>query len=56
LRTIVIGNEKGGAGKSTVAVHLAVALAHEGAKVAVLDLDLRQRSLDHFFASRARWI
>ena len=56
MRTIVIGNEKGGAGKSTIAVHLAVALAHEGAAVAVLDLDTRQRSLDHFFASRARWI
>ena len=56
MRTIVIGNEKGGAGKSTVAVHLSVALAHEGALVGVLDLDTRQRSLDHFFASRARWI
>lgn len=56
MRTIVIGNEKGGAGKSTVAVHLAVAMAHEGAKVAVLDLDRRQCSLDHFFASRARWV
>ena len=56
MRTIVIGNEKGGAGKSTVAVHLAVALAHDGARVAVLDLDVRQRSLDHFFASRERWI
>jgi chromosome partitioning protein len=56
MRVIVIGNEKGGAGKSTVAVHLAVALAHEGASVAVLDLDLRQRTMDHFFASRAKWI
>jgi chromosome partitioning protein len=56
VRVIVVGNEKGGAGKSTIAVHLAVALAHEGAAVAVLDLDRRQRSLDHFFASRAAWI
>jgi len=56
LRIIVVGNEKGGAGKSTVAVHLAVALAHDGASIAVMDLDRRQRSLDHFFASRARWI
>ncbi|MGA2954040.1 MAG: division plane positioning ATPase MipZ, partial [Caulobacteraceae bacterium] len=39
---IVVGNEKGGAGKSTVATHLAVALMHEGARVAVLDLDVRQ--------------
>jgi chromosome partitioning protein len=56
MRTIVVGNEKGGAGKSTIAVHLAVALAHEGAKVAVLDLDQRQQSTGHFFASRTRWI
>ena len=56
MRTIVVGNEKGGAGKSTIAVHLCVALAHEGANVAVLDLDQRQQSTGHFFASRARWI
>ena len=56
MRTIVVGNEKGGAGKSTIAVHLAVALAHEEAKVAVLDLDQRQQSTAHFFANRARWI
>jgi len=55
MRVIVVGNEKGGAGKSTIAVHLAVALLHEGARVAVLDLDLRQQSSAHFFASRARW-
>lgn len=54
-RIIVIGNEKGGAGKSTVAVHLAAALLHEGARVAVIDLDLRQQSMGHFFANRATW-
>ena len=56
MRVVVLGNEKGGAGKSTVAVHLSVALAHEGARVAVLDLDARQQSMAHFFANRARWI
>lgn len=56
MRIIVVGNEKGGAGKSTIAVHLATALAHDAAKVAVLDLDQRQRSMAHFFANRARWI
>ena len=56
MRVIVVGNEKGGAGKSTVAVHLAVALCHEGARVSVLDLDQRQQSLGHFFANRARWM
>ena len=54
-RVIVIGNEKGGAGKSTVAVHLATALMHEGARVAVVDLDLRQQSFGHFFANRRAW-
>jgi chromosome partitioning protein len=54
-RIIVVGNEKGGAGKSTVAVHLAVALLHEGARVAVIDLDIRQQSTGHFFANRVAW-
>ncbi len=54
-RIIVLGNEKGGAGKSTVAVHLATALLHEGARVLVLDLDIRQQSTAHFFANRAAW-
>jgi chromosome partitioning protein len=53
---IVIGNEKGGAGKSTIAIHTAVALLHGGAKVAVLDLDLRQQTMGHFFANRAAWL
>ncbi|MGH7024976.1 MAG: division plane positioning ATPase MipZ [Caulobacteraceae bacterium] len=52
---IVIGNEKGGAGKSTVATHLASALMHEGASVAVLDLDVRQRSTERFFVNRRAW-
>ncbi|MGH6957276.1 MAG: division plane positioning ATPase MipZ [Caulobacteraceae bacterium] len=56
MRVIVVGNEKGGAGKSTIAVHLAVALAHDHARVGVLDLDGRQQSMAHFFANRARWI
>jgi len=53
---IVVGHEKGGAGKSTIAIHIAVALLHAGAKVAVLDLDLRQQTLGHFFGNRARWL
>ena len=53
---IVVGNEKGGAGKSTIAIHTAVALLHAGAKVAVLDLDLRQQTMGHFFANRAQWL
>jgi chromosome partitioning protein len=53
---IVIGNEKGGAGKSTVAMHLSVALLRMGMKVGVLDLDVRQRSLSRYLENRGRWI
>ncbi len=54
-RVIVVGNEKGGAGKSTIAVHVITALLHEGARVAALDLDVRQQSTGHFFANRRAW-
>ena len=53
---IVVGNEKGGAGKSTIAIHTATALLHGGAKVAVLDLDLRQQTMGHFLANRRAWL
>ncbi len=55
-RVVVVGNEKGGAGKSTIAIHLTTALAWQDAKVAVIDLDLRQQSLGHFLASRRAWL
>lgn len=54
--TIVVGNEKGGAGKSTVTMHLSIALLRMGMKVGVLDLDVRQRSLSRYLENRARWI
>ena len=53
---IVVGNEKGGAGKSTIAIHTAAALMHAEAKVAVMDLDLRQQTMGHFFANRRAWL
>ena len=52
---IVLGNEKGGAGKSTVAMHLVCALLHGGAEVAAFDLDLRQQSVARFFSTRRAW-
>ncbi len=48
----MFANEKGGTGKSTTAVHIAVALAYRGAKVACIDLDPRQRTLARYFENR----
>jgi chromosome partitioning protein len=50
---VVLGNEKGGSGKSTTAMHLIVALLREGYRVGSLDLDARQGSLSRFIANRA---
>lgn len=49
---IVVGNEKGGAGKSTVSMHVATALARMGHKVGALDLDLRQRTFARYMENR----
>ena len=49
---LVFANEKGGTGKSTTAVHSAVALAAQGRKVAALDLDTRQRTLGRYLDNR----
>jgi cellulose biosynthesis protein BcsQ len=40
---VVLGNEKGGTGKSTTAMHVAVALLQAGQRVASIDLDSRRR-------------
>lgn len=53
---IVVGNEKGGAGKSTVSMHVATALARLGHRVGVLDLDLRQQSLARYMANRRAFL
>ncbi|MDF2141062.1 division plane positioning ATPase MipZ [Paenirhodobacter sp. CAU 1674] len=49
---IVVGNEKGGSGKSTTCMHVATALARMGKKVGALDLDLRQRSFGRYVENR----
>jgi chromosome partitioning protein len=49
---IVLGNEKGGSGKSTTAMHLFVALARAGHAVGAMDLDLRQQSFFRYLENR----
>lgn len=51
-RIITVANEKGGVGKSTLAFHLAVALADCGHKVLAVDLDRRQQSLSRALVAR----
>jgi chromosome partitioning protein len=52
---IVLGNEKGGSGKSTTAMHVAVALMQAGQRVATIDLDSRQKSFTHYVENRRAW-
>ena len=53
---IIFANEKGGTGKSTTAVHSAVALEAAGRRVAALDMDTRQRTLGRYLDNRAETI
>jgi chromosome partitioning protein len=49
---IVLGNEKGGSGKSTSAMHLVVGLMRDGYRVGAIDLDARQGTLSGYLAAR----
>jgi chromosome partitioning protein len=53
---IVLGNEKGGSGKSTTAMHVAVALIILGQRVATVDLDSRQKSFTRYIDNRRGWV
>ena len=53
---IVFGNEKGGTGKTTTAMHVAIALLRLGKTVAALDLDNRQRTFSRYIENRAGFI
>jgi len=55
VRVITVANEKGGSGKSTVAIHLAVALLRAGQSVGTIDLDGRQRTFTRYIANRIEW-
>jgi chromosome partitioning protein len=52
---VVLGNERGGSGKSTIAMHIAVALMKAGQRVATIDLDCRQQSLTRYVDNRRSW-
>ncbi len=52
---LVIGNEKGGSGKSTTAMHIVVSLLGDGAKVATIDLDARQGTFTRYIENRAAY-
>jgi len=54
-RVIVVGNNKGGSGKSTIAMHVAIALIKAGQRVATIDLDNKQKSLTHYIDNRRDW-
>lgn len=53
---IVVGNEKGGSGKSTTCMHVATALARMGHRVGALDLDLRQRTFGRYIENRRAYL
>jgi chromosome partitioning protein len=55
VRVIVVGNEKGGSGKSTVAMHIAIALTKSGQAAATIDLDTRQKSFTRYVDNRRAW-
>jgi chromosome partitioning protein len=52
---IVVGNEKGGSGKSTTAFHLAIYLSYQGYRVATIDADSRQQTFTHYVRNRRSW-
>ena len=55
LHVVVIGNQKGGSGKSTFAMHIIVALLKVGKRVASFDLDLNQLTLTRYLGNRREW-
>jgi chromosome partitioning protein len=53
---IVVGNEKGGSGKSTTAFHLAIYLLYQGFRVASIDVDSRQQTFTSYVRNRRNWV
>ncbi|MEH0002736.1 MAG: division plane positioning ATPase MipZ [Holosporaceae bacterium] len=53
---VVFGNEKGGTGKSTLAMHTIVSFLYEGLSVASIDVDGRQGTLSRYIENRASYL
>ncbi len=53
---IVLGNEKGGSGKSTTAIHIIVSLLRDGYRVGAMDLDARQGTLANTLSARRQFV
>ena len=53
---IVLGNEKGGSGKSTTSIHIIVSLLRDGYRVGAIDLDARQGTLAGTLAARQAYV
>jgi chromosome partitioning protein len=54
--TIVIGNEKGGTGKTTSAMHIVVSLLRLNFTVTAIDLDSRQRTFARYIENRRSFV
>ncbi len=52
---VVVGNEKGGSGKSTTVINLIFGLMDSGHSVTCVDLDFRQRTLNRFLECRTAY-
>ena len=53
---VVVGNEKGGAGKSTVSFHIATVLLRQGLSVVTIDLDARQATFSRYVENRVSYM
>ncbi|MCG8441428.1 MAG: division plane positioning ATPase MipZ [Caulobacterales bacterium] len=54
LRVVVVSGPRGGAGRTSLVAHLAVAMLNLGREAGVMDLDLRHRGLTRWLSQRAR--